>query len=192
MSKLNDYSGPFDAALTIDDLSAECLTKLMKQWAAAYVRLDEAWASLLKPKVSANELYETEKQVWMKVAAITLPKIAKAMNIEVKSIVDVMKVWQLVPDGAFTGSLYDSAWEVKNPNHVIWRVDVCRTREYYEKRNDPDRMLQVCYDVCTPVVTAYLTPFFPDVQVTPLKRPTGIRKDLTEKPACVWEIKRAA
>ena len=72
MSKLDDYSGPFDSALTIDNLSAECLTKLMRQWAAAYVRLDEAWASLLKPKVSEGELYETEKQVWIKVAAITL------------------------------------------------------------------------------------------------------------------------
>lgn len=188
MRELRDYSGEFDPSLKLEDFSKEFLVKLMQQWAYAYLRMDEIWTDVIRGKLSKEETIKCELEAWGKVAEATLPRIAEAMNIQPKTILDVMKIWQILPDGVGTG-LYDATYEIKNENHILWILDRCRTLEFLEKNGNTERLVEACQVLDPFVLEKYLKVFLPDAEVKPLKLPTGPREDPTEKPACIWEFK---
>lgn len=188
MNELDDYGGQFDPQRKIDDFSKEFLLKLLRQWAYAYLRMAEVWVGVVKQRVNAGEDVECELEAWRKIAETTLPRIAKVMNIEPKTVVDALKIWQLIPDGMGTG-LYDSVFEVKNENHVIWTLERCRSLEFLEKIGDTERLVACCQVIDPAMLQYYLEALLPNARIEPLKLPCGPRKDPTETPACRWEIK---
>jgi hypothetical protein len=187
VGELKDYSGEFKPDLQIEDFSKEFLVKLMHTWAGAYLRMAEIWNDAILKRWGKDAACECELEAWLRVGELTHPIIAKAMNMRPKNIVDVMKLQQLLPDGIGAG-IYDIAYEIKNENHVIMNFKRCRTLEFYEKIGAPERIVTVCQKIDPPVIERGVTIWFPKAKMTPLKVPSGPRKNQKEIP-CVWELR---
>ncbi len=189
MKKLKDYSGPIKDNLKLEDFSKEFLVKLAKEWQAVALKLEELWYKDLEERLGKGEADEWEKLFWAKQAKITLPRMAKLANIQVKDVVDAFKLGQLMIEGPM-GFQPLSTYEIVNGNrnHVIWTAKRCLNLEYFEKA-DPGRIIHMCHDVEGFEIDKYFHVFFPDVKVTPLKLPP--RKSRDETP-CRWEVKRKA
>ena len=187
MGELQDYSGEFKPQIDLHDFSKDFLIRLMHAWSSAYLRIDEIWnQAVVKHTGDAKLALNCEMDCWFNVAERTVPRIAKAANIVVKDIVDAMKVWQMCPDGTLAG-VYESAYDIKNRNHIILTVTRCRTLEFLEK-NAPERIKSVCHDIDIPMNEKYLTVLVPNAEMKPLLLHDEPRKDPNETP-CIWELK---
>ena len=183
MEELQDYSGEFIPKIDLQAFSKDFLIRLMHTWSSAYVRMDEIWNQAVEKHTGDAQLaLNCELDCWSDIAERTLPRIAKAANIEVKDIVDAMKVWQMCPDGTSAG-VYEAEYEVKNRNHIILTLTRCRTLEFLEK-SAPERIRPVCHVLEGPVMEKYL--MNPKVKVTALKLPPRKGPD---EIACQWEYK---
>jgi hypothetical protein len=189
MSELRDYSGEFKPDLQIEDFSKDFLVKLMRQWSAAYLRMTELWNDAIVRRWGTEAAIPCEVEAWVRTSEITHPRIAKALNMEPKNIVDIMKLIQILPDGVGAG-IYDPEYEIINENHVIMKFVRCRTLEFYEKRNQPERIVTVCQKVDPPVIERAVTVWFPNAEMKPLWVPSGPRSEEEKgKPPCAWEFK---
>jgi len=187
--ELRDYNGEFDPNVKLEDFSKEFLARIMREWGAAYMRVGEAWYNAARKKLSEEDAIECELEIWAgKPMEITLPRIAKAMNLQPKTILDVLKVWQLIPDGLATG-LHTASYEIKNENHIIWNIERCGTMEYYERAGQPERLMAMCHKIDPAALDKYLKALLPNAEIKPLKLPSGPRQDPTESPVCTWELK---
>ena len=185
MEKLKDYSGPLKDDLKLEDFSQEFLVKLAKEWQGTALRLEELWFKHLEERLGKEEADEWETEFWVRQAKITLPRMAKLANIQVKDVIDFFKLAQLMIEGSM-GFQPIATYEIMNGNrnHVIWTAKRCLNLEYFEKA-DPGRIIHMCHHVEGFSITEYLHVFFPNVKVTPLKLPPRKNPD---EIACQWEI----
>jgi len=189
MAELQDYSGPFNPDLKFEDFSKEFLIKLIKRYASGYLKLGEFWYDRVLPHVGEEKaMCEDSVIAWSNQAYWMNPKIAKTANIDVKCIVDVMKVWQLVLDG-FLPERYIPSFEVKGPNHVIMDIVYCRDFIYYQHMNMTDRIVRVCglKGVEHRAMEAYMQCFLPNAQVKQLAGPPASGMPAKEGVCCQWE-----
>lgn len=188
MKELQDYSGPFNPNLKLEDLSKDFLIRMIRQYGAAYMRLDDLWWRKVEGIVGPKEVIEHSVDVWTKQPTRTNPKYAKAANIEVKTITDCMKVWQLCLDGFLPG-VYQPTFEVKDPNHVIMTMNTCLTINYYQKEGMSDRIKTICghRGVEHRTMEPYIQCFLPNAQVKQLSGPPGSGMPVKEGMACQWE-----
>jgi hypothetical protein len=186
MRELKDYSGDYKPDLKLEDFSKDFLVKMMIAWGRAYINMTECWFQAVKEqmKVSNEECAKCETLAWKKIAETSVPKIAKSLDIEVKDIVDAMKVWQILPDGP-RGGVFDTEVEVKDRNHIMLTVTKCRSLDWMEK-NAPYRIEPMCHELEVVAFNRYLTVFLPNAHANPVKLPP--RKSPNEVP-CIWEIK---
>lgn len=187
MPELKDYSGEYKPDLKLEDFSKDFLIRLMRAWASAYLRVDEMWYMSVAERTSAQEAFDCQLAAWLRIAETSVPKIAKAANIQVNDIVDFLKVTQILPDGVQAG-IFEAEFDIRSRNHVIVTITRCRTLEFLEK-NAPERIVSVCHGIDIPINEKYLTVFLPDAEFPPLKLPDGPRKSLDEVP-CIWEMRR--
>ena len=187
MAEMNDYSGEFKPDLRWEDFSKDFLISLIRETAGAYTRIDEIWYSKVAPLLGEEKAFDLELAVWDRVAEVTVPKFARLGGVEVKDIVDVLKVWQLCPDGTLAG-VFDAEYEIRDRDHVIFTITRCRILELFERKM-PERIVPVCQKAEQAGMESYFRTFIPDVVVTPLKLPP--RKSPDEIP-CKWEFRRGA
>jgi hypothetical protein len=187
--ELKDYSGPFNPDLKFEDLSKDFIIKLIRRYSAGYLKLGDFWYERVEALVGPEKaMAEDAVDVWTKQAYWILPKIAQTANIEVKDIVDAMKVWQLVLDGFLTGR-YVPQFNVKNRNHVIMSITYCRDLMYYQKQNMKDRIKWVCGHNGVELLTMgpYLQCLVPNAQVKQLLGPPGSGLPSKDGICCQWE-----
>jgi hypothetical protein len=186
MAELKDYRCDYKPNLQLEDFSKDFLVKMMRAWGRAYIYMTEAWFQAVKEqlKVSNEECAKCETLAWQNIAQTSVPRIAKSLGIQVEDIVDAMKLWQILPDGA-QGGVYETEVEIKDRNHVILTVTRCGSLEWMEK-NAPDRIKPVCYELEPPAFNRYLTVFLPNAEAKPVKLPP---RENPDESACVWELK---
>jgi len=187
--ELQDYSGPFNPDLKFEDLSKDFIIKLIQRYAAGYMRLGEFWfrrmAALVGPE---KAMLEDAVDAWTKQAYWFIPKIAQTANIEVKDIVDAMKVWQLMLDGFLTGR-YRAQFNIKDKNHVIHSNIYCSDLMYFQEKNMKDRIKWVCGHEGVEIrsIRPYLQCLIPNAQVKQLLGPPGSGLPSKEGICCQWE-----
>ncbi|MFA4836448.1 MAG: hypothetical protein WC749_10315 [Dehalococcoidia bacterium] len=187
MTELKDYSGEYKNDLKFEDFSKEFLIKLLHAWSRAYLRADEVWYKMTKERSGEEEANKCRELFWSRIADANMPKLSKELGIEVKTVLDAMKVWQLIPDGVTTG-YYPCKAEVINENHIIWTITRCISLEWLEK-NDPEKIRWLCHHVEWPAYERYLKSLLPDAEIKPLIIPEGPRKNPDGTPPCKWELK---
>ncbi|MFC1923980.1 hypothetical protein ACFLXA_01245 [Chloroflexota bacterium] len=184
MEELKDYSGPLKDDLRLEDFSKEFIIKLAKEWQNRYPLQEELWVEMIKDRFGQEVADEMEMIFNTKMAELSLPRMAKLANIQVKDMVDVMKVFQLIVEGLMAFQP-DSTYEIINRNHVIWTAKRCLNLEYFEKV-DPARVQSFCHEKEGRYFELYTSIFLPNCEVTALKLPP--RKS-REEIACQWELK---
>ena len=180
--EMNDYSGPYNPNLTFNDLSKEFILKLMQVWQYAWLHMTEAWYDAVKEKVDKETADVCETAAWCRIGERVNPRFAKVANVELKTVLDSMKVLQLPLDNT-TGGLYPIQIEVINPNHVIWTIPQCQSLKFFEAK-DPERIKYDCYENEKRVIERYMVNR--KIKVTPLKLPP---RNSPDEIACKWEAK---
>jgi hypothetical protein len=178
--ELDDLSGPFDPDLTFDDLSKEFLLKIMHEWQFAWVHMAQAFLETTRKRVGFDEANAIQLEAWQLIAERVNPRYAEIGNIELRTVVDSLKVLQLPLDNTMH-SLYGAKYEIKNENHVIVTIPRCKTLCYYE-RCSPEMIQPTCHVLEPIVIEKYLVN--PKIKVKALKLPP--RNDSSEI-ACQWE-----
>src|SRR4030042_454482 len=145
MKELQDYSGDLINNLKLEHFSKDFLVKMMHAWSSAYMRMAESFATACKETLKNDDLaLKCELAGWWKITNATPSKVAKALGIEVKVMVDVAKVFQLLPDGCGAG-VYELDYQIRDRNHIKVVITRCRTLDYLEKYA-PERIKAVCHE----------------------------------------------
>jgi len=182
MPELEDLSGPFNPDLKFEDFSKEFLLKLMGVWQYAWLQLTEAFMAAIEKRCGAEVANECETEAWGAMSRKVNPRYAEIGKIELKTVVDSLKVIQLPLDN-IVGGLFVQEYDIKSPNHVIQTTKRCRSLEYFEEKC-PERIQHVCH-VTEPVLYKNYM-LNPKLKITPLKLPPRKSKD---DICCQWELK---
>ena len=180
--EVDDYgSAPFYPSLTHENLSKGLLLKLMHHYQYAWIIMSGGYYDAVRNRYGFEAANECELAAWMRVGEKVNPRYAKLANVELKTVIDSVKITMLPLDNVM--GLYPAEYEVINDNHVIMTVTQCRTLDYFEKA-DQDRIVPMCHELEKPVIEKYMVN--PKIKVTPLVLPP--RKS-REEIACKWEFK---
>ena len=182
MPELNDYSCPFRPDLTFDDFSKDFLLRLMAVWQFAWIRMADSWYEAVNKRFGVEAANDCNLEAWVKVGERVNPRLAKAANIQLNTVLDSLKCLQIPLDNNI-GPLYPVEYEIKSPDHVVMTIVQCRSLIIYE-RAAPEMIQPICHKLEKAVMEKYV--INPKVKVTPLKLPP--RKS-QEEVACVWEFK---
>jgi hypothetical protein len=178
---LDDLSGPYYPNLTHGNLSKDLLLRLIHNYQYAWLIMSGGYYNSVRARFGFDAANECELASWMRVGEKVNPRYAKLANVELKTVVDSVKITQLPLDNVM--GLYPAEYEVINDNHVIMTVVKCRTLDYFEKA-EPERIVPMCHYLEKPVIEKYLVN--PRIKVTPTVLPP--RKS-PEDIACKWEFK---
>ena len=116
----------------LEELSKDFNVRLLREYASLYHIFDEIHREHFEKLHSPEEVNEAELKVWYWLDDHFARRIAKAANIEVKNLVDVMKILQLVPTGFLSG-IHQPDIEIKDENHIILTIKRCYTLLWFEK-----------------------------------------------------------
>ncbi|MDD5095275.1 MAG: hypothetical protein PHV74_12995 [Dehalococcoidia bacterium] len=185
MAELRDYSGELKQGLELEDFSRDFLIRMLRSFSKAYMRMDEIWYQIVKEGLGQKQADRYRELLWQRVAEGILPQLAKELDIQVNSMSDVFKVWQVAPDGIATGK-FPSVYDIVDENLAILTVTRCAALERLEKRA-PDKIRSLCQEIEAAAIDRYMTVFFPNAKVKPLLVPSGPRED-PRNIACKWEF----
>ncbi len=186
MKGLQDNSGKYDHNRKLEDFSAAFLANLAREYAQAYLAMDDFWNGAVRQRVGDKEALDCELVVWRRVARYVLPRIAKLSNIQlpVKDVVEAIKVWQIGPDSAAPDA-HKMSYDIKDLNHAIGTITYCVALERYEK-DSPQVLETLCRVLMVEAVEQQCRTLHPRMKVTPLKLPP--RTDYTDC-CCQWEFR---
>lgn len=188
MAELSDYSGPLKHDAGFEDFSRDALIKLLKAYSKIYLGYMGNWNSVMKQYMSADQLIKYETEVYIRTAKqLEAPQIMTALNIKGNDVITLLKIMQMLPDGA-RPEAYAPEYEIKNNNHVIYTIKTCPSLNYWEKIGDEKAIHLTCDPGGMEEVTMqiYAELINPDIKIIPVKLPPRKSK---EEVACVWEIK---
>lgn len=184
MSELTDYSGPYQHDLKLEDFSKDFLIKLMRIWRRAYLRLSAYWYDEVRKRTSLEVADSCQHDVWMRIGQRVLPKYIEAGNIKLNTVLDSLKLMQLVPDSWADSELWSGHLDIKNENHVIATCTKCVVLEFFEKTNQPERIHAFCQILEKAASEAYTCN--PKIKITALKLPPRKSPD---EICCQFEYK---
>ncbi|MFC1944514.1 hypothetical protein ACFLX5_03355 [Chloroflexota bacterium] len=199
MPELTDYSGPYKHDLKWDDFSKDFLVELMKYWQKMYMRMSGLWMGEVEEEYGPRVAEDFALSVFKKVGERLVPKLANIGNIQLNTVLDSLKLNQLVPDGTTgggageaagkagietSGELFRIKLDIKNENHAIMTCEYCRVLEALERDNQTERIKWQCGILEKEATEKYFVN--PKIKVTPIK--IGPRES-REEPACVFEFK---
>lgn len=186
MNELRDYSGPYKPDLKFEDFSKDFLIKLLYAWQMAYLRLNAFWYQAVTERCGSEAGDECNLKVWLNVGEKVVPKFAKVGNFQLNTLVDNLKLCQLVPETNIGSEYFDGRVDIIDQNHIVTTTNKCRILGTLEKVA-PEKIEYFCRIMEGQVLEKYFkNPQNPNVKVTPLKLPP--RKSLDEI-CCKFDIR---
>jgi hypothetical protein len=193
MAELKDYSGEFIHHVGYTDFSKEMLARLLKAYAKLYVLMDGLWLTKARQELGEEEAMAWDHEIWDRIVReFEAPMISEAANIHGGSPVNIAKLFQMLPDGVSSQSVYFGEFTIEDDgNRVVFDVTRCPSLEYHE-RHALDKVIGdgkggACgvgglEDIC---MNNYAHFFNPDMKVKILKLPPRKSKD---EICCTWEF----
>ena len=193
MTELNDYSGEFNADLTLLDFSKEAILRLLVTTGKLYLGIDGIWTGLMRQKYGDRVAFDYDKEVWFsKGIEIDIKQTREALNIKGNDLQALFKYLQFGP--AFSVIYVGPPpkfeprvqFELKDDKHGIMTVTRCNSLEYFERHKDADLQKLACEEIDLPAFKWIAGQFNPQIKVEPLKLPPRKSPD---EIACQWEFK---
>jgi len=188
MEDLKDYSGDVREVVRFEDLSKDALVRLAKAYCKIYLGYMGIWDTLLKEKMSADEVAMLNLEAYLRSARyFEAPRVMEAMNIQGNDVVTLIKLLQMIPDGSREDT-YLTDYDIKNNNLAIMTIKVCPTLLYWERKGDQKSIEHVCSlgGLEELSIVEYARCVNPDIKIVPLKLPPRKSKD---DIACQWKLK---
>ena len=192
MADLEDYSGEFMPRLDLRDFSKDFLVRLGREWSYAYINDKmQLIMDYLRKRIGWEEAEQLQLDVWNEFSRNLARRLAKLANIEVKTVLDCVKLNQLYLDGALIrGGPDDDDMdiEVKNPNHVIITYKHCPIlKQWGEAGYTPEQIQGNCGGFGPKFYKeSYFGVLLPDTKVKALRLPPEGKDGIS----CQWEVWR--
>lgn len=193
MGELQDYSGDFNADLTLPDFSKEALMRLLVASGKLYLGIDGIWTGLMRKKYGDRAAFDLDKEVWFsKGLELDIKQTCEAMNIVGGDIPTLFKYLQFGP--AFSVIYVGPPpkfeprvqFELKDRNHGIMTVTRCNSLEYFERHKDTALQKLACEEIDLPAFKWIAKWFNPKIECEPIKLPPRRSPD---DVACRWEFR---
>ena len=183
MPELTDYSGPYKHDLVFEDFSKEFLIKLMLQWRKQYLRLAGYWWEGIHKRKGLELADEIQLEVWNRIGERQIPKLLPISGIELNTVIDSLKLMQLVPDSWMGTDLFDGTVEVINEDHLILTCTHCVVLEFFERTNQLERIPMHC-QVQEKAATEY---YLCNPKIEVIERKVPPRDGPDDEICCKWE-----
>ena len=180
MSKLRDYSGPYQPNLKLEDFSKEALIRLVRLYSRFYLVMDGFWYLAVKENINNEQALTCDLWAWEKMTKYEVKHLTKAMNIHGDDVATLMKIFQVVP---WLQGLRPEV-ELVDRNHGLLTINQCTTLEALEKEGG-DRIKEICGIVDPMVFTQYAKAINPNMQAKAVKLPP---RQSQEELCCQWEF----
>jgi hypothetical protein len=82
MGELHDYSGEFNADLTLPDFSKEAILRLLVASGKLYLGIDGIWTGLMRKKHGDKVAFDYDKEVWF----------SKGLEIDIRQTVEALNI----------------------------------------------------------------------------------------------------
>jgi hypothetical protein len=193
MGELQDYSGEFNADLTLLDFSKEAILRLLVATGKLYLGIDGIWTGLMRQKLGDKQAFDFDKEVWFsKGIEIDIKQTCDALNITGNGLSALFKYLQFGPAFSviYVGPPPDFEprvqFEMKDKNHGIMTVTRCNSLEYFERHNDNALQKLACEEIDLPAFKWIAKRFNTKIECEPIKLPPRRSPD---DVACRWEFK---
>ncbi|MEA1958596.1 MAG: DUF6125 family protein [Chloroflexota bacterium] len=182
MADMQDYSGPFQKDIKLEDFSKEALIRLYQAACRDYLGIDGLWLGLMRQKYGDKQAWQYHINVWEGGTKGEVMRTRGALNIEGTDVEAVMKY---VQTSASLGGLFHIDCELFDKEHGRYTITKCHALDYFEKHGDTELLKQACERVCIPYNQRSADWFDPKIKWVPVKLPPRASKD---EPACIWDI----
>ena len=183
MPELEDYGGPFDPDMGLEDFSKEALIKIVKEYSRLYLILQGSWHTLVRERFGDRANIDLDCYQWMVSGPANAHWLSRALKIEPRNVESYFRALQLDP--SFPLALFDVDYELVNENHGFITCKRCTALDAYEAEGSGHEV-PMCHEE-EPATFAYAALYHnPKMVIKPLKLPP--RKSRNEI-ACKWECK---
>ncbi|MCX6000760.1 MAG: DUF6125 family protein [Chloroflexi bacterium] len=128
--ELEDLSGPLYPHLTHENFSKTFLIKMNCAYQYAWLVMNEGYYHAVRCRFGSAAADDCELAAWMRVAERLSRRYAKIGGIELRTVVDSLKLLQMAPDS--TIGLFPASYEIRNPDHVVMTVTSGRIPGYLD------------------------------------------------------------
>jgi hypothetical protein len=189
MKDLEEYSGKYDPNIKYQDFSKAALSRLLNAYSKEIALLSAFWYNAVKESCGEEQAFACEVKVWEDIGAPEINWTREALNIQGTDLNAFAKLVEM--GGAFARDVYDSTFDFKSPNHVVFTITKCPSLTYLERHKEKGRIAKLCQILEPASMRAYAAAVNPDIIITPLKLPP--REGWDEKGwgglCCQWELK---
>ncbi len=187
--EIDDYSGPFEPDLRLDDFSKEGLKKLVEVGGAIYGAVNNTWYAAVADKFGKEIADELHHEVWFKdggVGDVENHTISGLMNFaDEDEVTSPLKVWQCLPAMASRMKL---CFEQLSPGRWQMYTPMCIVPETGE-RGGPKLMDFMVNKICGHLelfgFRHAASRWNPKIRIDPLRLPP---RSAPSEPHCRWVI----
>ena len=189
MKDSEKYSGNYDPNVRYQDFSKDALARLLNAYSKEIALLSAFWYNAVKERCGEQQAFACEVKVWEDIGAPEINWTREALNIQETDLNAFAKLIEM--GGAFARDIYDSTFDFKSPNHVVFTITKCPSLTYLERHKEKERIAKLCQILEPASMRAYAAAVNPDIIINPLKLPP--REGWDEKGwgglCCQWELK---
>ena len=191
MKDLKEYRGKYDPKIKYQDFSKDVLARLLDAYSKEIALLSAFWYNAVKDKGGAEKAFACELKVWQDIGAPEMEWAREALNIQENDLNALAKLIQM--GGSFARDVYDSSFDFKSPDRVVFTITKCPSLTYLERHNERERVVQICQILEPASMKAYAAAVNPGIKIKPLKLPprVGWDKKGWGGLCCQWEWRLA-
>jgi hypothetical protein len=178
---LDDYSGPFDPAVTIADFSRRALARLGREWLLIGHLQDRIGMPLVLAQHTADEMAQVAIDEWMGASPIYSARAQRTLNFVGNDIATIFKNIKL--DIGAPHHFLDFQFEITDSHHGEFWLDHCGALMDAEPMGE-EYVQRMCHDIEDPTFDATAAAVHPCAKIRPIHRPPRVPSD--RAPHCHW------
>lgn len=183
MGLRDDYSGPFDPELGLENLSRQALAHLGREYLLNGHLQDRVGLPLVAKRFGGEAYVEFSISEWMAASPIYSQRMQQALGFEGHDVSTVFKNLQL--DIGAPHQFMDFQFQLDRPDYGEFWLPHCGALLDVEPFGE-ERVRLMCHDIEDPTFDATAAAAHPSMKMRPIHRPP--REPAGRIPACRWSV----
>ena len=179
----NDYSGAFDADLTLADFGRQCLADLGREYLLNGHLQDRVSLPLVAKRFGGDAYVEFSIIEWMGASPIYSKRMQRALGFEGEDVTTVFKNLQL--EIGSPQQFMDFQFRLDSPDYGEFWLAHCGALLDVEPFGEK-RVKLMCHDIEDPTFDATAAATHPCMKMRPIHRPP--RQPAGRYPHCRWSV----
>ena len=179
----HDYSGPFDAGLSLPDFSRQALAHLGREYLLAGHLQDRVGLPLVAKRFGGDAYVRFSIEEWMGASPVYSLRMQRALGFEGNDVGTVFKNLQL--DIGAPHQFMDFQFRLDAPDYGEFWLPHCGALLDVEPFGE-ERVRLMCHDIEDPTFDATAAATHPCMKMRPIHRPP--REPSDRAPHCRWSV----